>query len=146
MTLIQTSAAMLRCRIRPVAGAAAPLLRPAQARFQGHVHPEGNLGGPGGQQPPPANPGGPEALKRNWMPIAAAAGVVFGGVYLLSPRRTTSLEKTFESDMQAASSTEIGAMGQPSARSAKYKGKEVEPLTELSGRKGGGSMGGFRAE
>lgn len=25
-----------------------------------------NLGGPGGQQPIPPNPGGPEALRRNW--------------------------------------------------------------------------------
>ncbi|KAL7941767.1 hypothetical protein V8C42DRAFT_167748 [Trichoderma barbatum] len=32
-----------------------------------------DLGGPGGQQPPPQSPGGPEALKRNWMAIGGAA-------------------------------------------------------------------------
>lgn len=31
-----------------------------------HVYPDGDLGGPGGQQPPPQAPGGPEAVKRNW--------------------------------------------------------------------------------
>ncbi|KAF4471892.1 hypothetical protein FALBO_1184 [Fusarium albosuccineum] len=143
MSLMRTSTVMLRSGVRPVARITAPLLR----RSQSHVHPEGNLGGPGGQQAPPPNPGGPEALKRNWVPIAGAAGVVFGGLYLLSPARPEK-ERTFEGDMTAASSTEIGAIGQPTRAplAQRYKDKEVESLTELSGRKGGGSMGGFRAE
>ncbi|KAM0433948.1 hypothetical protein ACHAPT_003892 [Fusarium lateritium] len=140
-----TTLRMLRSSLRPVA---APLLRPAQARFAGTIHPEGSLGGPGGQQPAPPNPGGPEALKRNWVPIAGAAGVVLGGLYLLSPARPKT-KRTFEGDMTAANSTEIGAIPQESGRpsiAAKYKDKEVASLTELSGRKGGGGMGGFRAE
>ncbi|KAH7264495.1 hypothetical protein MRS44_012183 [Fusarium solani] len=141
MTLVR----MLRPGLRPFA---APLLRPAQFRFAGTIHPEGSLGGPGGQQAPPPNPGGPEALKRNWVPIAGAVGVVLGGLYLLSPAKP-KVERTFEGDMRAANSTEIGSIPQPSGRpslAAKYKDKEVESLTELSGRKGGGGMGGFRAE
>ncbi|KAF5019571.1 hypothetical protein F66182_8424 [Fusarium sp. NRRL 66182] len=104
-----------------------------------HVHPDGNLGGPG------AN-----AAR---MPITAAAGVVAGGFYIMLPKRGKSPERTLESDMVAANSTEIGYIGQPSGRpgiASHYRelrdGKEVESMKELSGRKGGGSMGGFRAE
>jgi hypothetical protein len=87
------------------------------------------------------------------MPIAAAAGVIAGGVYIMLPTRGKSPERTLESDMVAANSTAIGYIGQPSGKpgiASHYKelrdGKEVESMKELSGRKGGGSMGPFRAE
>ncbi|KAJ4256659.1 hypothetical protein NW762_008755 [Fusarium torreyae] len=146
--------APMRVILRPVVRLAAlrPQIRLATTNPT-HVHPDGNLGGPGGQQPAPQAPGGPEAIKRNWMPLAAAAGVIAGGVYIMLPSRGKSPERTLESDMVAANSTEIGYIGQPSGKpgiGSKYKelrdGKEVESMKELSGRKGGGSMGGFRAE
>lgn len=69
------------------------------------------------------------------------------------PTRGKSPERTLESDMVAANSTAIGYIGQPSGKpgiASHYKelrdGKEVESMKELSGRKGGGSMGPFRAE
>ncbi|KLO96623.1 uncharacterized protein LW93_13722 [Fusarium fujikuroi] len=144
----------MRLILRPVVRI--PLLRP-QIRLATtnptHVHPDGNLGGPGGQQPPPTRPGGPEAITRNWMPIAAAAGVIAGGVYIMLPTRGKPPERTLESDMVAANSTAIGYIGQPSGKpgiASHYRelrdGKEVESMKELSGRKGGGSMGPFRAE
>ena len=87
------------------------------------------------------------------MPLAAAAGVIAGGVYIMLPSRGKSPERSLESDMVAVNTTEIGDIGQPSGKpgiGSKYKelrdGKEVESMKELSGRKGGGSMGGFRAE
>ena len=87
------------------------------------------------------------------MPIAAAAGVIAGGVYIMLPARGKSPERTLESDMVAANSTAIGYIGQPSGKpgiASHYRelrdGKEVESMKELSGRKGGGSMGPFRAE
>ncbi|KAF5607430.1 uncharacterized protein FSUBG_5329 [Fusarium subglutinans] len=144
----------MRLIFRPVVRI--PLLRP-QIRLATtnptHVHPDGNLGGPGGQQPPPVRPGGPEAITRNWMPIAAAAAVIAGGVFIILPTRGKSPERTLESDMVAANSTAIGYIGQPSGKpgiASHYRelrdGKEVESMKELSGRKGGGSMGPFRAE
>ncbi|KAJ4136385.1 hypothetical protein NW768_003998 [Fusarium equiseti] len=113
-----------------------PVVRmPSQIRLAStnptHVHPDGNLGGPGGQQPPPQAPGGPEAIKRNWMPIAAAAGVLAGGVWIMLPRRGNPPEKTLQHGI-AASYQEI------------KDGKSAESMKELSGRKSG--MGGFRAE
>lgn len=87
------------------------------------------------------------------MPIAAAVGVIAGGVYIMLPARGKSPERTLESDMVAANSTAIGYIGQPSGKpgiASHYRelrdGKEVESMKELSGRKGGGSMGPFRAE
>ncbi|KAG5660446.1 hypothetical protein KAF25_003052 [Fusarium avenaceum] len=86
--------APMRAILRPVVRMS--LVRP-QIRLKGtnpsHVQPDGNLGGPGGQKPVPASPGGPEALKRNWMPIAAAAGVLAGGVWIMLPSRGKSPEQ-----------------------------------------------------
>ncbi|CAM1507891.1 Fc.00g047390.m01.CDS01 [Cosmosporella sp. VM-42] len=134
----------------------------------GHLKNDGDLGGPGGQQPPPPSPGGPEALKRNWyfsnrkipdanaanwnvrLPIGAAAGLVLVSVWYMSssPGAAPARERTRSSDMLAASSTEIGAMSPPTGKSiAKYlEDKESAALGELSGRKGKDGMGGFRAD
>ncbi|QPC61921.1 hypothetical protein HYE67_004152 [Fusarium culmorum] len=132
-----------RLIIRPVARM--PFLRP-QRRLAStkpnpkHVHSDGNLGGPGGQQPPPQAPGGPEALKRNWYespflprnsetnttrpPIAAAAAVLGGGFWIMLPKKGNPPEMTLRS----------------------YKDLDSpDGLKELSGRKPN-SMGGFRAD
>ncbi|KAM5344810.1 hypothetical protein ACJ41O_010672 [Fusarium nematophilum] len=139
--------AMIRTSLRSLRPMTAPLLRPAQTRLQSTVSSDGDFGGPGGEQAPPPSSGGPEMFKR-WAPVAGAAGVVLGGLYLLSPAKPKR-ERTFESDMVAAASTEIGAIPQPTGKpslASKYKDKEVASLTELSGRKGSDGMGGFRAE
>ncbi|RGP76360.1 hypothetical protein FLONG3_5244 [Fusarium longipes] len=62
-----------------------------------HIYSDGNLGGPGGQQPPPEAPGGPDALKRNWVPIAAAVGVVVGGFMMLLPKKGNPPDRTLQS-------------------------------------------------
>ncbi|KAK5993850.1 hypothetical protein PT974_07287 [Cladobotryum mycophilum] len=69
MPFPRASSGMLRTLIRP-ARTAAPL-RSTQIRTQ-TIGGKESLGGPGGQQPPPRNPGGPEALQRNWMYIGGA--------------------------------------------------------------------------
>jgi hypothetical protein len=70
MSMHRASANMLRSCLRTTA-VTAPLRR-SQIRAigakpsPGHIKDDGDLGGPGGQKPPPQAPGGPEALKRNW--------------------------------------------------------------------------------
>ncbi|KAL3594509.1 hypothetical protein FPOAC2_08822 [Fusarium poae] len=92
-----------------------------------HVYSDGNLGGPGGQQPPPQAPGGPEALKRNWPPIAAAAAVLAGGFWIMLPRKGNPPEMTLQSYK------DLKNLDSP------------EGLKELSGRKPN-PLGGFRAD
>jgi hypothetical protein len=108
-----------------------------------HVYSDGNLGGPGGQQPPPQAPGGPEALKRNWYndrftkkltktdtirpPIAAAAAVLAGGFWIMLPRKGNPPEMTLQSYK------DLKNLDSP------------EGLKELSGRKPN-PLGGFRAD
>ncbi|RKL13029.1 hypothetical protein BFJ68_g7412 [Fusarium oxysporum] len=139
----------MRLILRPVVRI--PLLRP-QIRLATtnptHVHPDGNLGGPGVTLTLLVI-----TTDTPRMPIAAAVGVIAGGVYIMLPARGKSPERTLESDMVAANSTAIGYIGQPSGKpgiASHYRelrdGKEVESMKELSGRKGGGSMGPFRAE
>jgi hypothetical protein len=71
MAIPRASSGMLRSRLRARPTGAAPLgarqtnpSRTTQVRTKATSRDD--LGGPGGQQPPPKNPGGPEALKRNW--------------------------------------------------------------------------------
>ncbi|KAF5674177.1 hypothetical protein FHETE_3010 [Fusarium heterosporum] len=84
----------MRALLRPMVRA--PLVLP-QIRLKGvgpkHVRSDGNLGGPGGQQPAPASPGGPESIKQSWMPIAAAIGVVAGGIWIMLPSRGRRSER-----------------------------------------------------
>lgn len=67
MALPRVPAGLLRNHIRPAASRAiSPRVTAAQLRHKITAK-DGDLGGPGGgQQPPPPNPGGPEAVKRNW--------------------------------------------------------------------------------
>ncbi|RGP66828.1 hypothetical protein FSPOR_6423 [Fusarium sporotrichioides] len=108
-----------------------------------HIHSDGNLGGPGGQMPPPQAPGGPEALKRNWYdspstkklsetdtirpPIAAAVAVLAGGLWIMVPRKGNPPELSLQSYK------DLKDLDSP------------DGLKELSGRKPN-SMGGFRAD
>ncbi|KAF7559269.1 hypothetical protein G7046_g4876 [Stylonectria norvegica] len=155
MSLSRTSAVLLRTHLRPSVGTA-PLR--SQTRFRSHLNQGGDLGGPGGQKPPPANPGGPEAIKRNWLPIGGAVLTVLAGVWYLGPSSSPSKQaiRSKEADLKAAASTEIGRLppprGSPIAKHFEdnlkddLKDKESKALGELSGRKGKGGMGGFRAE
>ncbi|KAH6893069.1 hypothetical protein B0T10DRAFT_457183 [Thelonectria olida] len=139
------SSTLLRSQLRPVAGLPAPLLRRAQGRSAAVFNAgKEDLGGPGGQQPVPGKPGGPEMLKRNWMPIAGGAVALLLGI-----RYMTSFDKpprTKEGDLRASMSTEIGYMGPASPGAKHINETEVQALKEMSGRKGSGGMGPFRAE
>lgn len=65
MSLSRLATATLRpARFRASTGAA-PLLRGAPQRRPFTQGPD-DLGGPGGQEPPPPNPGGADVLKRRW--------------------------------------------------------------------------------
>ncbi|KAK7432352.1 hypothetical protein QQZ08_000914 [Neonectria magnoliae] len=141
-----TSKTLLRGQLRPAARVAAPLLRRTDARSVGHVPGEDNLGGPGGQQPVPPKPGGPEALKRNWIPIGGGALLLLAAISYMSSGDKPVKSKA--ADLKAAMSTEIGALPPetPNSLAKRLKDKEVDALTEMSGRKGGGTMGSFRSE
>ncbi|KAI5461648.1 hypothetical protein BGZ63DRAFT_424520 [Mariannaea sp. PMI_226] len=146
MSLTRSIPRLLRSQPRLTAGVSAPLLRPVQVRPVTYgVPPDGDLGGPGGQMPPSFKPGGPEMLSRNWIPMAGGALALLLGIKYMSsfdkPPRTTEL------DMRASNSTEIGYMPQATPNSKPLnRDTEVQAFTEMSGRKGGGSMGPFRAE
>lgn len=54
-------------RLRPAAATrTSMLLRNNGVQRRAQTRGPDDLGGPGGQQPPPKNPGGPDAVKRNW--------------------------------------------------------------------------------
>ncbi|KAM0264271.1 hypothetical protein ACHAQJ_000760 [Trichoderma viride] len=72
----RSSIALIRTTLRPAFASRsviAPFSTTAPAPASTYGRDDGNLGGPGGQQPPPRNPGGPEALRRNWMAIGGGA-------------------------------------------------------------------------
>ncbi|KAK2595031.1 hypothetical protein QQS21_007221 [Conoideocrella luteorostrata] len=70
MVTPRASAGLLRNRIRPT----------TTTRYfsatQTRKNAKDDLGGPGGQQPIPNKPGGPEAAKRNWVTIGGGALLV----------------------------------------------------------------------
>ncbi|KAL6876193.1 hypothetical protein HDV57DRAFT_155028 [Trichoderma longibrachiatum] len=69
-----------------------------------------NLGGPGGQQPIPPNPGGPEALRRNWLVIGGAALAVLVGynwIYKNPDEARQQRDKTL-GEMSGRNKTEMG--------------------------------------
>jgi hypothetical protein len=65
---IPRATGMLRTQIRrPLVGAASPLRSSIQVRAQSGKPPDGDLGGPYGQEPPPEKPNGAsDVLQRNW--------------------------------------------------------------------------------
>lgn len=69
----RSSTALFRTALRPTFASrslVAPFSTTVSARATTYGHKD-DLGGPGGQQQPPRNPGGPEALKRNWCVLNA---------------------------------------------------------------------------
>ncbi|KAL7933970.1 hypothetical protein V8C35DRAFT_280288 [Trichoderma chlorosporum] len=70
-----------------------------------------NLGGPGGQQPPPRNPGGPEALKRNWMAIGGGAlAVLIGYNWIVkNPDEARQQRDKTMGEMSGRTKTEMGS-------------------------------------
>ncbi|KAM4066508.1 hypothetical protein HRG_000605 [Hirsutella rhossiliensis] len=120
------------------AGAAAPLrappLRTQQQQRRGL---KDRLDGPFGQQSPPKNPGGPDAIRRNWVPV--------GGALLLAVAAMAYLVKDGGAD-PAAAAAEAGA-GDLAAAAARDMANKQGPkaLGEMSGRNKTG-LGGFRSE
>ncbi|KAL5610910.1 hypothetical protein FOBRF1_007027 [Fusarium oxysporum] len=132
MPVARTSVVLLHSGIRPAfrsAAGIAPLRRP-QVRQQSAVSSDGDIGGPGGQQVPPPNHGGPEFLKRNWyiskapqrwhstnprqrLPIGGAAVLITAVVSYMSSSSGSKPPRTREGDSKAASSTEIGVLPPP---------------------------------
>lgn len=109
-----------------------------------------DLGGPGGQVPPPQNPGGPDAVKRNWVPIAAGVLAVGAGVwYMTSPGQEKIVSRAKELEQKGASKAQdlknqAAVKAQDLEAKAKgLQGDTPKSMQELSGRKGGT---GFRSE
>ena len=65
MAIPRISYGLLRSAARAPASRASTL-RPGAQQVRTQVRGKDDLGGPGGQQPPPKSPGGPEIVKRNW--------------------------------------------------------------------------------
>ncbi|KFA46517.1 hypothetical protein S40293_10792 [Stachybotrys chartarum IBT 40293] len=118
MSLSRLANAPLRpARFRPSTGAD-PLLRAAPQRRPFTQGPD-NLGGPGGQEPPPPNPGGVDVLKRRWMPIVGGGLLAVAGMaYLLR-----SPEEVNKGREKVAEGTE------------KLKEYEAKVQAELTGKK-----------
>lgn len=85
---IPRATGMLRTQIRrPLVGAVSPLRSSIQVRAQSGTPPDGDLGGPYGQEPPPKKPNGAsDVLQRNWyVPLGETpyhfevAGKLWGG-------------------------------------------------------------------
>lgn len=117
-----------------------------------------DLGGPGGQEPPPSNPGGPEVIKRRWPLIG---GGVLGVLALYTYLTTDGAPKKGELKQAArkgeAELKQAARKGEAELRDGVRKGEEGlrdglkemegsarEAAAELRGKKGG--MGGFRGE
>ena len=67
MASLRASTSMLRTQIRPLAATASPLRSSLQVRAQSGIPPDGDLGGPYGQEKIPKKPNGAsDVLQRNW--------------------------------------------------------------------------------
>ncbi|KAH7161928.1 hypothetical protein B0J13DRAFT_534954 [Dactylonectria estremocensis] len=145
MSALRTSNILRRRLLRPVA--TAPHLRPSQVRFVQYVRTDGEFDDTDGQQVPPPTSGGSEALKRDWIPVGGAALLVLAALSYISSSDKPA--RPNDAELPSAILTEVRGVPPPSSTAAaieKLKDKEVVALSELSGRKGGGSMGSFRGE
>ncbi|KAJ6438179.1 hypothetical protein O9K51_08770 [Purpureocillium lavendulum] len=119
-----------------------------------------DLGGPGGQQPPPERPGGPEAMRRNWVPIGGAALLILGAYAYLSggrPSKPTGVPAIPPETAAATGNSATGASKEAVAEAAdaanaaagklakKLEDQESSALAQLSGRKKS-EFGPFRSE
>ncbi|KAI9149514.1 hypothetical protein HJFPF1_11567 [Paramyrothecium foliicola] len=97
MSVMRTSQMAIRAGLR---SARAPLVRPVQTRFLTHDKNTNDLGGPYGQTPPPQNPGGVDAIRRNRM--RAAGGVLlFLGLVAYMAKEPEKSQKKVEQGKQA---------------------------------------------
>ncbi|KAM3530963.1 hypothetical protein MY4038_004726 [Beauveria bassiana] len=98
-----------------------------------------DLGGPGGQEPPPQKPAGPEAFKRN-APLYAGIGLVAIAVYAY-------LTQPKESQKVAGKAIYAGEKARDAAKRELGNTKEemVSGMQKMSGR-GTEGQKGFRSE
>lgn len=67
MSIPRVSYGLVAARSGVRAAASSRLMRGAGAQqIRTQIRGKEDLGGPGGQQPAPKQPGGPDAVKRNW--------------------------------------------------------------------------------
>lgn len=103
------------------------------------------LGGPGGQKPPPTKPGGPEAIRRNWFAIGGGALLLAAAYsYLTAPketkeaveRRAVELEKKAESKAGISGLAPIKEDAVEVGRNVAAQTKEqaAKTMKDLSGR------------
>ncbi|PTB69307.1 hypothetical protein BBK36DRAFT_1155887 [Trichoderma citrinoviride] len=102
----------LRSTVRPgfLLASSRPLTTTAPVRAGSAFSGKEDIGGPGGQQPVPPNPGGPEALRRNWMVIGGAALAVLVGynwIYKNPDEARQQRDKTL-GEMSGRNKTEMG--------------------------------------
>ncbi|KAK8926994.1 hypothetical protein H634G_02035 [Metarhizium anisopliae BRIP 53293] len=141
MALPRIPPGLLRNHIRPAASrATSPRVTAAQLRHK-ITSKDGDLGGPGGQQPPPPNPGGPEAVKRNWVPVGGAAlAAVAAYAYFSSPG--ASVDKARQTDARNPSQAELEdltAVSKDAEQLGTKVGQQVaeqasKTMKEMSGR------------
>ncbi|KHN94954.1 uncharacterized protein MAM_07181 [Metarhizium album ARSEF 1941] len=130
---VPTATGLLRHSTRPAASRASlPQLRRKVTRG------DGDLGGPGGQQPPPPNPGGPEAVKRNWVPIGGAAlAAVAAYAYLTTPK--VDVDRAKQTDARNPSQAELRdlAAGSQAAEEVvqQVADQATKTMKEMSGRR-----------
>ncbi|EHK42140.1 hypothetical protein TRIATDRAFT_84109 [Trichoderma atroviride IMI 206040] len=108
----RSSTVLFRTALRPAfasRSAIAPFSTTVSARATTYGHKD-DLGGPGGQQPPPRNPGGPDALKRNWMAIGGAALAVLIGYnfFAKDPEEAKKQRDKTLGEMSGRTKTEMG--------------------------------------
>ncbi|OAA41776.1 hypothetical protein NOR_05284 [Metarhizium rileyi] len=131
----------LLCLARPVARR---IISPSGVATQVRhkiIYKDGDLGGPGGQQPPPPRPGGPEAVKRNWVPVAGAAlAAAAAYAYFTAPRE--AVDKARQADARGPGQTLGGlpaAVGEDAEQLGNKVGQQVaeqagKTMKEMSGR------------
>lgn len=100
MAIPRASCGMLRSQIRPASRSSAPhhLRGAAQQQVRTKIQGPDDLGGPGGQEPRPSKPAGPDTMKRNWYDSAEAP---------LQESSTISLE-SIEEDEDDVAAEEAG--------------------------------------
>ncbi|KAL6897569.1 hypothetical protein GGI43DRAFT_97236 [Trichoderma evansii] len=109
----RTSTALFRTALRPTFASrslVAPFSTTVSARATTYGHKD-DLGGPGGQQAPPPNPGGPEAAKRNWMAIGGAALAALIGYNFFMKDKEEAIRQRDKTlgEMSGRTKTEMGS-------------------------------------
>ncbi|OAA71260.1 hypothetical protein ISF_01811 [Cordyceps fumosorosea ARSEF 2679] len=114
--------------------------RTLTARLQTRpVSSQDDLGGPGGQMPPPPKPGGPEAIKRN--------GLLYAGIGLFALAAYAYLSQPRETERAAGKAMAAGERAKEAGKQELRNTKEevVGGVQKMSGRDTDGQKG-FRSE